>query len=83
MFEFTRPLAPSCSRKNIINPATPLRVIWMMVAQLLEDDLRGVCVLSQAIGLFWAVRGLMTFVAREILLPGGILAAKVLEACKG
>ncbi|URE47380.1 DOMON domain containing protein [Musa troglodytarum] len=66
-------------RKNIINPATPLRVIWTMVAQFSEDDLRGVCILSQAIGLFWAVHGLMMFVAWEILLPGGILAASLVH----
>ncbi|EER88731.1 cytochrome b561, DM13 and DOMON domain-containing protein At5g54830 [Sorghum bicolor] len=37
VFEFTRPLAPSCSGKveckNIIDPTTPLKVIWAMGAQ--------------------------------------------------
>ncbi|CAL9200721.1 unnamed protein product [Musa hybrid cultivar] len=42
-FEFTRPLSPSCSGKieckNIIDPTTPLKVIWAMGAQWSEDDL--------------------------------------------
>jgi hypothetical protein len=37
VFEFTRPLTPSCSGrvecKNIIDPTTPLKVIWAMGAQ--------------------------------------------------
>ncbi|OEL27794.1 Cytochrome b561, DM13 and DOMON domain-containing protein [Dichanthelium oligosanthes] len=37
IFEFTRPLTPSCSGrvecKNIIDPTTPLKVIWAMGAQ--------------------------------------------------
>ncbi|CAL5041681.1 unnamed protein product [Urochloa decumbens] len=37
IFEFTRPLNPSCSGKveckNIIDPTTPLKVIWAMGAQ--------------------------------------------------
>ncbi|KAF8407229.1 hypothetical protein HHK36_006356 [Tetracentron sinense] len=43
--EFTRPLEPSCSRsdrpecKNIIDPTTPLRVIWAMGARWSEDHL--------------------------------------------
>ncbi|XP_077216540.1 DOMON domain-containing protein / dopamine beta-monooxygenase N-terminal domain-containing protein [Tasmannia lanceolata] len=42
-FEFSRPLAPSCSGraecKNIIDPTTPLRVIWAMGARWSEDHL--------------------------------------------
>ncbi|XP_072995067.1 cytochrome b561, DM13 and DOMON domain-containing protein At5g54830 [Typha latifolia] len=42
-FEFTRPLSPSCSGrvecKNIIDPTTPLKVIWAMGAQWSEDHL--------------------------------------------
>ncbi|TVU08330.1 hypothetical protein EJB05_41731, partial [Eragrostis curvula] len=37
VFEFTRPLSPSCSGrvecKNIIDPTTPLKVIWAMGSQ--------------------------------------------------
>lgn len=37
VFEFTRPLTPSCSGrvecKNIIDPSTPLKVIWAMGSQ--------------------------------------------------
>ncbi|KAG2607565.1 cytochrome b561, DM13 and DOMON domain-containing protein At5g54830-like [Panicum virgatum] len=37
IFEFTRPLTPSCSGrvecKNLIDPTTPLKVIWAMGAQ--------------------------------------------------
>uniref|UniRef100_M8B4K9 Ferric-chelate reductase 1 n=1 Tax=Aegilops tauschii TaxID=37682 RepID=M8B4K9_AEGTA len=37
IFEFTRPLTPSCSGrvecKNIIDPSTPLKVIWAMGSQ--------------------------------------------------
>jgi hypothetical protein len=37
VFEFTRPLTPSCSGKveckNIIDPTTPMKVIWAMGAQ--------------------------------------------------
>ncbi|KAI4969666.1 cytochrome b561, DM13 and DOMON domain-containing protein At5g54830-like [Hordeum vulgare subsp. vulgare] len=37
VFEFTRPLAPSCTGrvecKNIIDPSTPLKVIWAMGSQ--------------------------------------------------
>ncbi|KAL6603072.1 hypothetical protein ACP70R_043433 [Stipagrostis hirtigluma subsp. patula] len=37
IFEFTRPLSPSCSGrvecKNLIDPTTPLKVIWAMGAQ--------------------------------------------------
>ncbi|WOK95057.1 hypothetical protein Cni_G03764 [Canna indica] len=42
-FEFTRPLTPSCRGKkeckNIIDPTTPLKVIWAMGAQWSEDNL--------------------------------------------
>ncbi|KAL7001754.1 hypothetical protein U1Q18_002902 [Sarracenia purpurea var. burkii] len=44
-FEFTRPLNPSCSEdgrpecKNIIDPTTPLKVIWAMGAQWSGDHL--------------------------------------------
>ncbi|WOL05550.1 hypothetical protein Cni_G14279 [Canna indica] len=42
-FELTRPLSPSCSGriecKNIIDPTTPLKVIWAMGAQWSEDNL--------------------------------------------
>ncbi|KAK9280570.1 hypothetical protein L1049_014263 [Liquidambar formosana] len=44
-FEFTRPLKPSCSRgerpecNNIIDPTTPLRVIWAMGASWSGDRL--------------------------------------------
>ncbi|XP_064945641.1 cytochrome b561, DM13 and DOMON domain-containing protein At5g54830-like [Musa acuminata AAA Group] len=42
-FEFTRPLSPSCSGKieckNIIDPTTPLKVIWAMGSQWLADNL--------------------------------------------
>ncbi|KAJ0984291.1 hypothetical protein J5N97_002647 [Dioscorea zingiberensis] len=42
-FEFTRPLSPSCTGrkecKNIIDPTTPLRVIWAMGAQWSEHSL--------------------------------------------
>ncbi|XP_047950709.1 cytochrome b561, DM13 and DOMON domain-containing protein At5g54830 [Salvia hispanica] len=43
--EFTRPLNPSCDRKarhecnNIIDPSTPLKVIWAMGAQWSDDHL--------------------------------------------
>ncbi|KAL6542027.1 hypothetical protein OROGR_011513 [Orobanche gracilis] len=42
--EFTRPLNPSCDRNvrpecnNIIDPSTPLKVIWAMGAQWSSDD---------------------------------------------
>jgi hypothetical protein len=43
VFEFTRPLSPSCSGKveckNIIDPTTPLKVIWAMGAQWSSDPL--------------------------------------------
>ncbi|KAF8700694.1 hypothetical protein HU200_034044 [Digitaria exilis] len=42
-FEFTRPLKPSCSGKveckNIIDPTTPLKVVWAMGARWSGDDL--------------------------------------------
>ncbi|XP_074566770.1 cytochrome b561, DM13 and DOMON domain-containing protein At5g54830-like [Curcuma longa] len=42
-FEFTRPLSPSCDGKieckNIIDPTTPLKVIWAMGARWSEDNL--------------------------------------------
>ncbi|RLN34816.1 cytochrome b561, DM13 and DOMON domain-containing protein [Panicum miliaceum] len=42
-FEFTRPLKPSCSGKveckNIIDPTTPLKVVWAMGASWSGDDL--------------------------------------------
>ncbi|XP_008776066.2 cytochrome b561, DM13 and DOMON domain-containing protein At5g54830-like [Phoenix dactylifera] len=42
-FEFTRPLSPSCSGrvecKNIIDPTTPLKVVWAMGAQWSADHL--------------------------------------------
>ncbi|KAJ4959161.1 hypothetical protein NE237_026272 [Protea cynaroides] len=44
-FEFTRPLDPSCSRSdrpecnNIIDPTTPLKVVWAMGARWSEDHL--------------------------------------------
>ncbi|KAL3844001.1 hypothetical protein ACJIZ3_001404 [Penstemon smallii] len=43
--EFTRPLNPSCNRNerpecnNIIDPSTPLKVIWAMGAQWSDDHL--------------------------------------------
>ncbi|KAK6912518.1 hypothetical protein RJ641_022119 [Dillenia turbinata] len=43
--EFTRPLSPSCTKedrpecKNIIEPTTPLKVIWAMGAKWSEDNL--------------------------------------------
>ncbi|GJN38961.1 hypothetical protein PR202_gb28047 [Eleusine coracana subsp. coracana] len=43
VFEFTRPLSPSCSGKveckNIIDPTTPLKVIWAMGSQWSPDPL--------------------------------------------
>ncbi|GJM97847.1 hypothetical protein PR202_ga14803 [Eleusine coracana subsp. coracana] len=43
VFEFTRPLSPSCSGKveckNIIDPTTPLKVIWAMGSQWSSDPL--------------------------------------------
>jgi len=42
-FEFTRPLNPSCTGKveckNIIDPTTPLKVVWAMGASWSGDDL--------------------------------------------
>ncbi|KAG6516909.1 cytochrome b561, DM13 and DOMON domain-containing protein At5g54830-like [Zingiber officinale] len=42
-FEFTRPLSPSCNGKieckNIIDPTTPLKVIWAMGSHWSEDNL--------------------------------------------
>ncbi|KAG1363712.1 cytochrome b561, DM13 and DOMON domain-containing protein [Cocos nucifera] len=42
-FEFTRPLSPSCSGrvecKNIIDPTTPLKVVWAMGSRWSEDHL--------------------------------------------
>ncbi|KAF5183925.1 Cytochrome b561, DM13 and DOMON domain-containing protein [Thalictrum thalictroides] len=43
-FEFTRPLVPSCSGKrpecnNIIDPTTPLKVIWAMGARWSDEHL--------------------------------------------
>lgn len=42
-FEFTRPLSPSCSGRtecnNIIDPTTPLKVIWAMGARWSDDQL--------------------------------------------
>ncbi|KAG0502586.1 hypothetical protein HPP92_002658 [Vanilla planifolia] len=42
-FEFTRPLNPSCNGrvecKNIVDPTTPLRVIWAMGARWSADHL--------------------------------------------
>ncbi|OMO92525.1 Cytochrome b561, eukaryote [Corchorus olitorius] len=44
-FEFTRPLKPSCSHndrpecKNIVDPTTPLRVIWAMGAKWADEHL--------------------------------------------
>lgn len=42
-FEFTRPLNPSCSGriecKNIIDPTTPLKVVWAMGARWSADHL--------------------------------------------
>nr|CAD1840183.1 unnamed protein product [Ananas comosus var. bracteatus] len=42
-FEFTRPLSPSCSGRiecrNIIDPTTPLKVIWAMGARWSDDNL--------------------------------------------
>ncbi|CAN6175303.1 unnamed protein product [Urochloa humidicola] len=42
-FEFTRPLKPSCTGKvecnNIIDPTTPLKVVWAMGASWSGDDL--------------------------------------------
>lgn len=44
-FEFTRPLKPTCSHsdkpecKNIVDPTTPLKVIWAMGARWTDDHL--------------------------------------------
>ncbi|PRQ26905.1 putative DOMON domain, cytochrome b561/ferric reductase transmembrane, DM13 [Rosa chinensis] len=44
-FEFTRPLKPSCGKsdkpecKNIIDPTTPLKIIWAMGATWTDDHL--------------------------------------------
>ncbi|XP_027097715.2 cytochrome b561, DM13 and DOMON domain-containing protein At5g54830 [Coffea arabica] len=45
-FEFTRPLHPSCSKRderpecnNIVDPTTPLKVIWAMGAQWSDNHL--------------------------------------------
>uniref|UniRef100_A0A0D9XGN4 Cytochrome b561 domain-containing protein n=1 Tax=Leersia perrieri TaxID=77586 RepID=A0A0D9XGN4_9ORYZ len=44
-FEFTRPLKPSCSGrvecKNIIDPTTPLKVVWAMGASWSGNSLTG------------------------------------------
>ncbi|KAL0372315.1 UNVERIFIED_CONTAM: cytochrome, DM13 and DOMON domain-containing protein [Sesamum calycinum] len=73
--EFTRPLNPSCDPdgrpecNNIVDPSTPLKVIWAMEA---EEDLQPVL----------GVHGFMMFLAWGILLPGGILAARYLKHVK-
>nr|KJB45780.1 hypothetical protein B456_007G327500 [Gossypium raimondii] len=95
--EFTRPLKPSCNQndkpqcKNIVDPTTPLKVIWAMENMHTVTSQRPVQVLlirgssnaEQGLQPVKAVHGFMLFLSWGILIPGGILAARYLKHVKG
>ncbi|KAA3472336.1 cytochrome b561, DM13 and DOMON domain-containing protein [Gossypium australe] len=97
--EFTRPLKPSCNQndkpkcKNIVDPTTPLKVIWAMGSKWTNEHLSEKnmhTVTSQRPLQVLLIRGyseaeqglqsvFMMFLTWGILIPGGILAARYLK----
>ncbi|KAG4123014.1 hypothetical protein ERO13_D11G305215v2 [Gossypium hirsutum] len=89
--EFTRLLKPSCNQndkpecKNIVDPTTPLKVIWAMGSKWTDEHLseKNMHTAEQGLQPVKAVHGFMLFLSWGILIPGGILAARYLKHVKG
>ncbi|KAK8272557.1 hypothetical protein V6Z11_D11G340500 [Gossypium hirsutum] len=95
--EFRRPLKPSCNQndkpecKNIVDPTTPLKVIWAMGSKWTDEHLSEKYMhtvtsqrpAEQGLQPVKAVHGFILFLSWCILIPGGILAARYLKHVKG